>query len=218
MFRMEDIRAELLPHLVELAADEECSVRLAAFDTIINLMEMMDNGESSASRSLTSPVCLKPPTNTDWLWLDDRLHVAVPLMMSVCGESSQMNEAMVASLSFQFGKLCSGLAGETGIQRSVCSFSEAALQCGEVLTPGLMSVCFVSGSLSDEQKAQLLERFKVLCVAGLQPEENQTNDDNESTLIRCNCCYNFPVNHTVHRLWQQLFIWKWPNRNCCFKK
>lgn len=45
---------------------------------------------------------------------DDRLHVVVPLVMSVCEvSSSQADEAVVASLSFQFGKLCSGLAGET---------------------------------------------------------------------------------------------------------
>ncbi|XP_044024702.1 serine/threonine-protein phosphatase 4 regulatory subunit 4 isoform X2 [Siniperca chuatsi] len=130
---MDDTRAELLPELVELADDEESSVRLAAFDTLINLMEMMDS--------------------------DDRLHVVVPLVMSVCEVSSQADEAVVASLSFQFGKLCSGLAG----------------------------------CLSDEQKGRLLQRFKVLCVAGLQTEGNQTDGNNESTLIRCNCCYNLPA-------------------------
>lgn len=51
-----------------------------------------------------------------------------------------------------------------------------------------MRTCCVSGSLSDEQKGRLLQRFKVLCVAGLQ-----TEDINESKLIRCNCCYNLPV-------------------------
>ncbi|XP_031695576.1 serine/threonine-protein phosphatase 4 regulatory subunit 4-like, partial [Anarrhichthys ocellatus] len=128
---VDDTRTELLPELVELARDEESSVRLAAFDTIINLMEMMDG--------------------------DDRLHVVVPMVMSVC-EASQADEAVVASLSFQFGKVCSELAG----------------------------------SLSDEEKGRLLQRFKVLCVAGLQTEGNQT-DCNESTLIRCNCCYNLPA-------------------------
>uniref|UniRef100_A0A8P4G041 Protein phosphatase 4, regulatory subunit 4 n=1 Tax=Dicentrarchus labrax TaxID=13489 RepID=A0A8P4G041_DICLA len=83
---------ELLPELVELAEDEDSSVRLAAFDTIINLMEMID-----------------------------------------------------------------------------------------------------SGSLSDEQQGRLLQRFKVLCVAGLQTEGNQTDGNNELTLIRCNCCYNLPA-------------------------
>lgn len=59
-----------------------------------------------------------------------------------------------------------------------------------------MSGC-VSGSLSDEQKGRLLQKFKVLCVAGLQTEGNQT-DGTESTLIRCNCCYNLPVDTETH--------------------
>ncbi|KAG7233586.1 hypothetical protein INR49_006861 [Caranx melampygus] len=129
---VDDIRTELLPELVELAGDEDSSVRLAAFDTIINLMEMIDS--------------------------DDRLHVVVPLVMSLCEASSQSDEAVVASLSFQFGKLCSGL----------------------------------TGSLSDEQRGRLLQRFKVLCVTGLQTEENPI-EINESKLIRCNCCYNLPA-------------------------
>lgn len=45
-FRVDDTRTELLPELVELAGDEESSVRLAAFDSIVSLMEMMDSGES----------------------------------------------------------------------------------------------------------------------------------------------------------------------------
>ncbi|KAM9356324.1 serine/threonine-protein phosphatase 4 regulatory subunit 4 [Pholidichthys leucotaenia] len=130
---VEDIRTELLPELVELARDEESSVRLAAFDTIVNLMEMMDS--------------------------DDQLHIVVPLVMSMCEVALEEDDAMVTSLSFQFGKLCSGLAG----------------------------------SLSDEQKTHLLQRFKVLCVAGLQTEGNQGDANNESTLIRCNCCYNLPA-------------------------
>lgn len=49
-FRVDDTRTELLPDLVELAGDEDSSVRLAAFDTIINLMEMMDSGKSDFMR------------------------------------------------------------------------------------------------------------------------------------------------------------------------
>ncbi|KAM3603307.1 uncharacterized protein V6R79_020124 [Siganus canaliculatus] len=129
---VDDTRTELLPELVELAEDEDSSVRLAAFDTIINLMEMMDD--------------------------DDRLHVVVPLVMSVCEVTSQTDKTVVTSLSFQFGKLCSGL----------------------------------EGSLSNEQKLRLLQMFKLLCVAGLQTDGNQS-DNNELTLIRCNCCYNLPA-------------------------
>uniref|UniRef100_UPI0037E769D2 serine/threonine-protein phosphatase 4 regulatory subunit 4 isoform X2 n=1 Tax=Semicossyphus pulcher TaxID=241346 RepID=UPI0037E769D2 len=130
---VDDTRTELLPELVELAEDEESNVRLAAFDTIINLMEMMDS--------------------------DDRVHIVVPLVMSVCEVSSPADEAVLVSLSFQFGKLCSGL----------------------------------EGSLSDEQKGRLLQRFKVLCITGLQTEGNQTDVNNEAMLIRCNCCYNLPA-------------------------
>lgn len=43
-------RAELtknvvLPELVELARDESSSVRLAAFETLVNLLEMFDAGK-----------------------------------------------------------------------------------------------------------------------------------------------------------------------------
>ncbi|KAL3979241.1 DNA polymerase delta subunit 2 [Sarotherodon galilaeus] len=130
---VDDTRAELLPDLVELAGDEDSSVRLAAFDTIINLMEMMDS--------------------------DDQLHIVIPLVMAVCEASLQEDEAIMASLSFQFGKLCNELAG----------------------------------SLSDEQKSHLLQTFKELCTTGLQTDGNQTDSNNESTLIRCNCCYNLPA-------------------------
>lgn len=43
---------------------------------------------------------------------EDRLHIVVPLVMSVCQVSPQVDDAAVASLSFQFGKICSQLAGE----------------------------------------------------------------------------------------------------------
>lgn len=38
--------------------------------------------------------------------------MVVPLVMSVCQVSPQVDDAAVASLSFQFGKICSQLAGE----------------------------------------------------------------------------------------------------------
>lgn len=70
----------------------------------------------------------------------------------------------------------------------------------------------VSGSLLDEQKSHLLQTFKEMCTTGLQTDGNQTDSNNESTLIRCNCCYNLPV-HTctqTHRQTltvRQLFRW-----------
>lgn len=50
----------ILPELVELARDEGSSVRLAAFDTIVNLLEMFDNGEYYC----TPQAVVKP---TEWI-------------------------------------------------------------------------------------------------------------------------------------------------------
>lgn len=43
--RVDHTKVEVLPELVELAQDEASTVRLAAFDTIINLLEMFDSGK-----------------------------------------------------------------------------------------------------------------------------------------------------------------------------
>ena len=50
LFLFSFIRTELtknvvLPELVELARDESSSVRLAAFETLVNLLEMFDAGK-----------------------------------------------------------------------------------------------------------------------------------------------------------------------------
>ncbi|XP_054617641.1 serine/threonine-protein phosphatase 4 regulatory subunit 4 isoform X2 [Dunckerocampus dactyliophorus] len=125
---VDETSRELLPDLVDLARDGHSGVRLAALDAIINLMEKIDS--------------------------ENRLRVVVPLVMSVF----QAGDAIMASLSFQFGKICSQLAG----------------------------------CLSDEQKVHLLQTFKSLCVIGLNTERNENIDD-QTTLIRCNCCYNLPT-------------------------
>lgn len=113
---MEDIQTELLPELVELAGDEESSVRLAAFDTMINLMDIMDSGECvDRGQAAVSQQCRFKALSSS---SDERLHIVVPLVMSVCDASSQVDEAIMAALSFQFGKLCSGLAGMTHVHIS----------------------------------------------------------------------------------------------------
>lgn len=45
----------------------------------------------------------------------------------------------------------------------------------------------------------LLQRFKQLCVAGLEAEGNPM-EGGESTLIRCNCCYNLPVGSSMSKV------------------
>ncbi|KAJ8009238.1 hypothetical protein DPEC_G00086820 [Dallia pectoralis] len=77
-------KAVVVPELVELSQDEGSTVRLAAFDTIINLLEMFDS--------------------------DDRTRVIFPLVKTFCEKCFKADEAVLASLSFQYGKLCHGLS------------------------------------------------------------------------------------------------------------
>ncbi|NWI99928.1 PP4R4 phosphatase, partial [Crypturellus undulatus] len=75
----------VLPELVELARDEGSSVRLAAFETLVNLLEMFD--------------------------ADDRSQTILPLVKSFCEKSFKADESILVSLSFHLGKLCNGLYG-----------------------------------------------------------------------------------------------------------
>ncbi|XP_069714808.1 serine/threonine-protein phosphatase 4 regulatory subunit 4 isoform X5 [Phaenicophaeus curvirostris] len=75
----------VLPELVELARDEDSSVRLAAFETLVNLLDMFD--------------------------ADDRSQTVLPLVKSFCEKSFKADESILVSLSFHLGKLCNGLYG-----------------------------------------------------------------------------------------------------------
>ncbi|XP_026854732.2 serine/threonine-protein phosphatase 4 regulatory subunit 4 isoform X2 [Electrophorus electricus] len=83
---MDHTKVVVLPELVELAQDEGSTVRLAAFDTIINLLEMFDS--------------------------DDRTRVIFPLVKTFCEKCFKADEAVLASLSYQYGKMCHGLSDE----------------------------------------------------------------------------------------------------------
>ncbi|XP_032883601.1 serine/threonine-protein phosphatase 4 regulatory subunit 4 isoform X3 [Amblyraja radiata] len=82
---IEQTKIVILPELVELARDEGSSVRIAAFDTIVNLLVMFDS--------------------------DDRTQIIFPLVMMFCEKSFKADETILAPLSHQLGKLCHGLSG-----------------------------------------------------------------------------------------------------------
>ncbi|XP_067848054.1 serine/threonine-protein phosphatase 4 regulatory subunit 4 [Heptranchias perlo] len=82
---VEQTKSAILPELVELARDEGSSVRIAAFDTIVNLLLMFDS--------------------------DDRTQIIFPLVMMFCEKSFKADETILAPLSHQLGKLCHGLSG-----------------------------------------------------------------------------------------------------------
>ncbi|XP_068942109.1 serine/threonine-protein phosphatase 4 regulatory subunit 4 isoform X2 [Petaurus breviceps papuanus] len=78
-------KSVVLPELIELARDESSSVRLAAFETLVNLLEMFD--------------------------ADDRSQTILPLVKSFCEKSFKADETILLSLSLHLGKLCHGLYG-----------------------------------------------------------------------------------------------------------
>nr|XP_045010822.1 serine/threonine-protein phosphatase 4 regulatory subunit 4 isoform X2 [Jaculus jaculus] len=78
-------KSVVLPELIELSRDESTSVRLAAFETLVNLLAMFD--------------------------ADDRSQTILPLVKSFCEKSFKADESILISLSFHLGKLCHGLYG-----------------------------------------------------------------------------------------------------------
>ncbi|KAI5767788.1 PPP4R4 [Gulo gulo luscus] len=78
-------KSVVLPELIELSRDESSSVRLAAFETLVNLLDVFD--------------------------ADDRSQTILPLVKSFCEKSFKADEAILISLSFHLGKLCHGLYG-----------------------------------------------------------------------------------------------------------
>ncbi|XP_066132627.1 serine/threonine-protein phosphatase 4 regulatory subunit 4 isoform X1 [Saccopteryx bilineata] len=78
-------KSVVLPELIELSRDEGGSVRLAAFETLVNLLDIFDS--------------------------DDRSQTILPLVKSFCEKSFKADESILVSLSFHLGKLCHGLYG-----------------------------------------------------------------------------------------------------------
>lgn len=52
---------------------------------------------------------------------DDRTRVIFPLVKTFCEKCFKADEAVLASLSFQYGKLCHGLSGERPDRDRTCA-------------------------------------------------------------------------------------------------
>uniref|UniRef100_A0AAR2JIT9 Protein phosphatase 4, regulatory subunit 4 n=1 Tax=Pygocentrus nattereri TaxID=42514 RepID=A0AAR2JIT9_PYGNA len=137
---LEHTKAVVLPELVELARDEGSTVRLAAFDTIINLLEMFDS--------------------------DDRTRVIFPLVKTFCEKCFKADEAVLASLSFQYGKLCHGLSASFTDEQHLW-FLEF-----------YKKLCCLG-----------LQHENGHCESQPYPLELE----NKYALVRRNCAYNFPA-------------------------
>ncbi|XP_066532509.1 serine/threonine-protein phosphatase 4 regulatory subunit 4 isoform X2 [Hoplias malabaricus] len=137
---LDHTKAVVLPELVELARDEGSTVRLAAFDTIINLLEMFDS--------------------------DDRTRVIFPLVKTFCEKCFKADEAVLASLSFQYGKLCHGLSASFTDEQHLW-FLEF-----------YKKLCCLG-----------LQHENGHCESQPYPLELE----NKYALVRRNCAYNFPA-------------------------
>ncbi|XP_064181486.1 serine/threonine-protein phosphatase 4 regulatory subunit 4 isoform X2 [Anguilla rostrata] len=133
-------KAVVLPELVELARDEGSTVRLSAFDTIVNLLEMFDN--------------------------DDRTRVIFPLVKAFCEKCFKADEAVLASLSFQYGRLCHGLSGSFTEEQHLWFLEFYKKLC-------ILGLHLENGHCESQAYPLELER--------------------KYELVRKNCAYNFPA-------------------------
>lgn len=69
MCRTDLTKSVVLPELIELSRDEGCSVRLAAFETLVNLLDIFDTGKSSCGHTFASRFC---STDKEYRWVQDR--------------------------------------------------------------------------------------------------------------------------------------------------
>ena len=54
---LEATKSAILPELVELTNDEECHVRIAGLETVVNILSLLDAGKYTQSVSTLDRVC-----------------------------------------------------------------------------------------------------------------------------------------------------------------
>ncbi|MCJ8744013.1 hypothetical protein PDJAM_G00101280 [Pangasius djambal] len=157
----EHTKAVVLPELVELARDEGSTVRLAAFDTIINLLEMFDN--------------------------DDRTRVIFPLVKTFCEKCFKADEAVLASLSFQYGKLCHGLSASFTDEQHLWFLEFYKKLC-------CLGLQHENGHCESQPYPLELENKYALHENGhCESQPYPLELENKYALVRRNCAYNFPA-------------------------
>ncbi|XP_063958777.1 serine/threonine-protein phosphatase 4 regulatory subunit 4-like isoform X6 [Lytechinus pictus] len=87
---LEPTRSAILPELVELGKDEESCVRLAALETIVSLLSLLDD------------VNFIPP--------DTCTQTIIPLVRKFCENAMNNEDSTLPSVAKQFGRLCHGLS------------------------------------------------------------------------------------------------------------
>ncbi|XP_056021405.1 serine/threonine-protein phosphatase 4 regulatory subunit 4-like isoform X8 [Ostrea edulis] len=81
---LEATKSAILPELVELTNDEECHVRIAGLETVVNILTLLDAETCSAT--------------------------IIPLVCKICQQAVQAEDATLPVVATQLGKLCHGIA------------------------------------------------------------------------------------------------------------
>ncbi|XP_022081590.1 serine/threonine-protein phosphatase 4 regulatory subunit 4-like isoform X2 [Acanthaster planci] len=87
---LEPTKSAILPELVELSNDEESCVRLAALETIVSLLSLLDDGLSPTRETCTQTI--------------------IPLVCKFCETAMRCEDSTLPSVARQFGRLCHGLS------------------------------------------------------------------------------------------------------------
>ncbi|XP_033105382.1 serine/threonine-protein phosphatase 4 regulatory subunit 4-like [Anneissia japonica] len=104
---LEPTKSAILPELVELSNDEESCVRLAALETIVNLLSLLDDG-------ITKNAFFSQETCTQTI---------IPLVCKFCENAMVLEDATLPTVSRQFGKLCHGLSVNLNDEQKVWMMS-----------------------------------------------------------------------------------------------
>lgn len=79
------VEVTLLPQLIDLGHDKNCEVRLAAMETVVQLLGNLDK-----------ELCI---------------HTIVPLVIKTCDQAKRLEDKTLPKIGFLFGRLCHGLKG-----------------------------------------------------------------------------------------------------------
>ncbi|XP_067941326.1 serine/threonine-protein phosphatase 4 regulatory subunit 4-like [Watersipora subatra] len=122
---LESTKGAILPELVELANDEESSVRLAGLDAVVSILSLLDD-----------ETC----TNT-----------IIPLVVKFCQGALQEEDSTLPVVSKHLGKLCHGLSSNMTLEqrsyflnyyKKLCSMgrADAAISCDHTNNKASVSV------------------------------------------------------------------------------
>lgn len=81
---LEATKSAILPELVELTNDEECHVRIAGLETVVNILSLLDTETCGTT--------------------------IIPLVCKICQQAVQAEDATLPVVATQLGKLCHGIA------------------------------------------------------------------------------------------------------------